>query len=135
MPVTPISPASQTPFLSDTWGGSDEDSPLSDGVLYVTEAADVTKIITTILLSLKHAPTGSTLSVDAEKETGVNTNTFETVLSVQPTIMVNEYVSSTSIPLPVFSDNIWEAGRRFRFRLTINDSNGIASGIKVKFKF
>lgn len=116
-----------------TYATSDEDSPLSTGVLYTTEATSVTRNINDVILSLTHAPTGTTIIVDVLKETGLNTNAFNTILSTRPRIMVNEYTSETAPPI-VLIDNVWEKGRRMRFDLTTNDTNFIASGIKVTLK-
>ncbi len=117
-----------------TYAASDEESPLSLGILYTTEASSVTRNINDVIISLTHAPTGSTIQLDVLKETGVNTNTFGTILLIQPTIMVNEYTSETALPVPILIDNIWQKGRRMRFDLIVNDSNFIASGIKVTLK-
>lgn len=116
-----------------TWAATDEDSPLTTGLLYTTEAG-LTRTILDVILSLKNAPTGSTIEVDVLKETGINTNVFATVFSTKPTIMVNEFTSQTSTPIPVFSDNTWQAGRRLQIVLTINDSNFAATGLKVTIK-
>lgn len=117
-----------------TYAASDEESPLSTGLLYTSEASSVTRTINDVIISLTHAPTGSTIEVDVLKETGVNTDTFATILSTRPTIMVNEYTSETALPVPVITDSTWQKGRRIIFELTINDSNFIASGIKVTLK-
>lgn len=116
-----------------TWAATDEDSPLTTGLLYTTEAG-LTRTIQDVILSLKNAPTGSTIEVDVLKETGLNTNVFATVFSTRPTIMINEFTSQTSTPIPVFSVTTWEAGRRLQIVLTINDSNFAATGLKVTIK-
>lgn len=117
-----------------TYAASDEDSPLSTGVLYTTEATSVTKTIKDVIISVKTAPTGSDIFVDFRKETGVNTNVFATILSVQPTIMVGEYTSETALPVPVISDGIWEKGRRMQIVLTVNDTSNTVSGLKGTLK-
>lgn len=114
-----------------TWGASDEDSPLNTGILYTTEAIDVTKTLSGVVLSVKNAPTGSTITVDILKETGVNTNVFATIFSTLPTIDINEFTSQTAAIPAVISDTTWEAQRRLQLVLTINDSNFAATGIKV----
>jgi len=117
-----------------TYAASDEESPLSLGMLYTTEASSVTRTINDVIISLTHAPTGSDILVDVLKETGLNTNTFATILSTLPRIMVNEYTSETATPVPVITDNTWQKGRRIMFELTVNDSNFLASGLKVTLK-
>ena len=116
-----------------TWATSDEDSPLSNGLLYTTEAGE-TRTIQDVILSLKNAPTGNTIEVDILKETGINLNAFVTIFSTKPTIMINEFTSQTSTPVPVFSTNTWERGRRLQIVLTINDANFAATGLKVTIK-
>lgn len=120
-----------TPY---TWAASDEDSPLSTGILYTTEAAVVTRSINDVAISVKNAPTGNDILVDILKETGINTNVFATILSTQPRIMVNEFTSDTATPFPVISDGVWEKTRRLQFVLTANDSNFAATGLKVTIK-
>jgi len=126
-----VSLADVTPY---TWAASDEDAPLSTGILYITEAAAVLRDIKDVFLSLKNAPTGNTIEVDVLKETGVNTNVFATIFSTLPTIMINEFTSQTSLPVPVITDGVWQQGRRLQIKLTINDSNFIVSGLKVTIK-
>lgn len=116
-----------------TWGISDEDSPLTIGLLYTTEAGE-TRTIQDVILSLKNTPTANTIEVDILKETSINTNAFVTIFSTKPTIMINEFTSQTSTPIPVFSTNTWEAGRRLQIVLTINDANFAATGLKVTLK-
>ena len=116
-----------------TWAASDEDSSLTTGLLYTTETGE-TRTIQDVILSLKNAPTGSTIEVDILKETGINTNVFATVFSTKPTIMINEFTSQTSTPVPIFSTTTWEAGRRLQIVLTINDSNFASTGLKVTLK-
>lgn len=116
-----------------TWAATDEDAPLSLGLLYTTEAG-LTRTILDVILSLKNAPTGTDIEVDVLKETGLNTNVFATVFSTKPIIMINEFTSQTSTPLAVFSDNVWQAGRRLQIVLTINDTNFAATGLKVTIK-
>ena len=113
---------------------SDEDSPLSIGILYTTEANSVARSIKDVIISVKNAPVGSDIEVDVLKETGVNTNVFATIFSTRPIIMVNEFTSETALPVPVISDNTWEFQRRLQFVLTINDSSFTASGLKVAIK-
>ncbi len=112
-----------------TWGVSDEDSPLSTGILYVTEAGEVDRELTDVILSLKNAATGTPITVDILKETGVNSNIFATIFSTLPIIDINEFTSQTSTPA-VFSDNMWEEQRRLQIKLTSNDSNFAATGLK-----
>lgn len=115
-----------------TWGVSDEDSPLNIDLLYTTEAASATRILDDVILSLKNAPTGSAITADIKKETGVNTNVFATIFSTLPTIDINEFTSQTAAVPAVISDNMWEVQRRLQILLTVNDSNFIASGLKVE---
>ena len=126
-----VSLADVTPY---TWAASDEDAPLSTGILYTTEATAVTRDIKDVVISLKTAPTGGSIKVDILKETGVNTNIFASIFSVLPTIMVGEFTSQTSTPVPIISDDIWQLGRRLQIKLIDNDSNFIASGLKVTIK-
>jgi len=126
-----VSAADITPY---TWAASDEDSPLSVGVLYTTEAAVVGRQINNVAFSLKNAPTGGTMEFDILKETGINFNTFTTIFSTRPTIMVNEFTSTTSIPVPIVSDTLWQSGRRLQIRLITNDSNFAATGVKGTIK-
>lgn len=114
-----------------TWAASDEDSPLSSGVLYTTEAASTSNSLADVILSLKNAPTGSSITVDILKETGVNTNVFATIFSTLPTIDITDFTSQTATIPPVLSDTTWEIQRRLQIFLSVNDSNFIASGLKV----
>ncbi len=126
-----IAASDLTPF---TYAATDEDSPLSLGLLYTTETAVVGRSINNVAFSLKNAPTGNTIEIDILKETGINTNVFATILSTRPTIMINEFTSTTSTPVPILSTNIWESGRRLQIVLTINDANFAATGLKVTIK-
>lgn len=117
-----------------TYSLSDEDSPISSGLLYTSEATATARTIKDAIISLKNAPTGSTIEVDMLKETGVNTNVFATIFTTRPTIMINEFTSETSIPVPILNTNIWEKGRRMQFVLTINDTNFAATGLKGTLK-
>ena len=123
-----VSAADITPY---TWAASDEDSPLSVGLLYTTEAAIVGRQINNAAFSLKNAPTGIEMEFDIRKEDGINLNTFTTIFSTRPTIDINEFTSTTSFPAAVVSDMMWESGRRLQILLIINDSNFAASGLKV----
>lgn len=116
-----------------TWGMSDEDSPLTIGLVYTTEAGE-TRTIQDVILSLKNAPTANTIEVDILKETDINTNAFVTIFSTKPTIMINDFTSQTSTPIPVFATNTWEAGRRLQIVLVTNDANFTATGLKVTLK-
>lgn len=126
-----VSLSDVTPY---TWAASDEDSPLSTGILYTTETAVVARTLKNVIVSLKNAPTGSTIEVDVLKETGVNTDVFATIFSTLPTIMINEFTSETAIPVPILSVSTWETGRRLQIFLTINDTNFAATGLKVTIK-
>lgn len=126
-----VSLSDVTPY---TWAASDEDSSLSTGLLYTTETAVVARTLKNVILSLKNAPTGSTITVDILKETGVNTNVFATIFSVLPSIMINEFTSETSLPVPILSTSTWELGRRLQIVLTINDTSFAATGLKVTIK-
>jgi len=125
---------SASDLIPYTWAASDEDSALAVGILYTTETAAVARTLKTAIISLKNAPTGSTIEVDILKETGVNTNVFATIFSVLPTIMINEFTSETSLPVPILSATTWEQARRLQIQLTINDSNFAATGLKVTIK-
>lgn len=116
------------------YAASDEDSPLATGILYTTEAPPVARSIKDVIISLKNAPTGSDIEVDVQKEITINSNTFATIFSTKPIIMVGEFTSETAIPLPVLSTTTWEGGRRMQIILTINDSNFAATGLKVALK-
>jgi len=120
-----------TAVIPSTWAASDEDTPITIGLLYTTEAAATTQTISNVILSLKNAPTGSSITVDVLKETGVNTNVFATIFSTLPTIDISEFTSQTAATPPVISDTTWETQRRLQLSLSVNDSNLIASGLKV----
>lgn len=113
------------------YAASDEDSPLSVGLLYTTEASSINRTINNIQLSLKNAPTGTSVTVDMQKETGINTNSFATIFSTLPTVDITEFTSQTAAIPPVLSDNAWEMGKRLQIILTINDTNFAATGLKV----
>ena len=130
--ATRMLPASD--MMPYTWAASDEDSPLSTGLLYTTEAAVVARNVRNAAFSLKNAPTGNTMEFDILKETGINTNSFATIFSTRPTIMINEFTSTTSIPVPMLSDTMWESGRRLQIVLVTNDSNFAATGVKGTIK-
>lgn len=130
--ATRMVPASDlTPY---TWAASDEDAPLALGILYTTEATVVGRTLTNAALSLKNAPTANTIDVDIQKEDGINANTFTSIFSTRPTIMINEFTSTTSIPVPILVTNQWESGRRLRIQLITNDANFAATGLKVTIK-
>jgi len=125
-------PASDlTPY---TYAASDEDSPLSTGLLYTTEAAPVKRNVRNVAFSLKNAPTGTPLKFDILKETNINTNSFLTIFSINPTIAIDEFTSTTSFPAPVLSDTIWESGRRMQIVLVDNDTAFAATGVKATIK-
>lgn len=126
-----VSLSDVTPY---TWAASDEDAPLSTGILYTTEIAVVSRTILMAILSLKNAPTGGVIEVDVLKETGVNTDVFATIFTTKPTIDVGEFTSNTATAPPVLFTNVWETGRRLQIFLTINDTNFAASGLKVTLK-
>jgi len=126
-----VSASDITPY---TWAASDEDASLSTGLLYTTEAAAVRRSILDVVISLKNAPTGSTMEFDMLKETEINANSFATIFSVRPTIMINEFTSLTSLPAAVVSSTIWEEGRRMQIVLITNDTNFAATGSKVTIK-
>ena len=114
-----------------TWGASDEDSPLNAALLYTTEASATEVTLSEVILSLKNPPTGSTITVDIQKETGPNTNVFATIFSTLPTIDITEFTSQTAAVAAVFSDTTWEVQRRLQIILTITDTNFAATGLKV----
>lgn len=121
-------------LIPSIYAVSDEDSPLATGILYTTEAPATARSIKDVIISLKNAPTGNTIEVDVRKETAINSNVFSTIFTTRPTIMINEYTSATSTPIPVLSTNLWEGGLRMQIVLTINDANFAASGLKVALK-
>jgi len=117
-----------------TWAATDEDSPLvtAPATLYTTEAADKDRTITDVITSLKNAATGTSVVVDIEKETGVNTNVFASILTVPAAIDLNEFTSATTAGPPVLiSDSSWQENRRLRFVLLAHDTNFAATGLKV----
>ena len=114
-----------------TWGASDEDSPLITGLLYTTEASETQVTLSEVILSLKNAPTGTTITVDILKEDAVNSNVFATIFSTLPTIDLNEFTSQTAAVAAVISDTTWEIQRRLQLVLTVNDTDFEATGIKV----
>ncbi len=126
--AVPPGAGASAPF---TWGASDEDSQLTTGLLYTTEAAASQITLSEVVLSLKNPPTGSNMTVDIQKETGANTNVFATIFSTLPVIDINDFTSQTSTTTPAFSDTIWEAQRRLQLILTVTDSDFEATGIKV----
>ena len=114
-----------------TWAVSDEDSPLTTGIVYVTEAGAQDKPLNDVILSLKNAPTDSLgIEVDILQETGTNTNVFATIFSTRPTIDQFDFTSQTAPPA-VLSDTTWFAQRRLQIQLTINDADFNATGLKV----
>lgn len=117
-----------------TWAATDEDSPIPLGLLYTTEAAVVTRSINKVKASLKNAPTGNDIVIDIQKETGINTNVFATILSTLLTIDVNEFSDEDAAVPAVVSDGIWEVGRRLQIILVTNDSNFAATGLKGSIK-
>lgn len=120
------------PFV---WAASDEDSPLTTGLLYTTEAGEFTRNLAEILISVKNAPTGTDIEVDILKETAPNSNVFATIFSIKPKIEINEFTSQThSTVTPTFSDPLWEIERRIQIVLTINDSNEAVTGLKVSLR-
>ncbi len=123
---------SASDLIPYTWAASDEDSPLTTGLLYTTEVASVARTIKDVIISLKNAPTGSSVAVDVLKETGVDTNVFTSILSTLPDILINEF--SSILGTTLVSDTIWQVGRRLQFVLTNNDSNFAATGLKVTIK-
>ncbi len=127
---SPASGSSGAP-TSFTWAVSDEDSPLSSGLLYTTEAIFETKSFNDVNLSLKNSPTNNSITVDLKKETAVNSNSFLSIFSTPPVIDVNEFISQTSSIIPVFSDTVWEINKRMQIFLTNNDANFAATGLKV----
>jgi len=112
------------------YAASDEDSGLTTGLSYTTEAALLQRSIKNIGATLKNAPTGSSVTIDFRKETGEDTNSFATILSTLITIDINKFSSKTSATQPVISDGIWEANRRMQIIVTITDSNFAATGLK-----
>lgn len=113
------------------YAASDEDSALTTGLQYTTEAALLQRSIKNIGATLKNAPTGSSITIDIKKETGADTNVFATILSTLITIDINKFMSKTSATQPVISDGTWESNRRMQIIITITDSNAVASGLKV----
>lgn len=120
----------------DTWGVSDEDSPLSTGILYTTEAAPSTRSIKKVFASLKNPPGGLPLTIDIEKEDAVDSNTFTTILSTLITILVGTYSTKNAGTPPVVTGGevIWNEGERLRIRLVTNDTSFEATGAKVGVK-
>lgn len=114
-----------------TWGVSDEDSPLTTGIIYTTEAGEIDVSLADAIITLKNAPTGGAITVDIKKETGVNTNVFNTIFTTALSIDVGEFTSQTAAVPPVILAPTWEAQRRLQISLVINDTNFIASGLKV----
>jgi len=121
------------PFV---WGASDEDSPLTTGLQYTTEASEVGRILGEILISLKNAPTDAAgMEVDVLKETAVNSNVFATILTTKLTIDQNEFTSQTAaIPAVLISSIQWEKERRLQIVITENDLNFAATGLKVSLR-
>ena len=120
--------------IAFTWGVSDEDASLVTGLQYTTEASEIFRNLSQIILSVKNAPTGSTITVDILKETGPNTNVFATIFSTLPTIDITEFTSQTAAVAAVFSVTTWETQRRLQIVLTINDTNFAATGLKVSLR-
>lgn len=128
---TRMVPASDlTPY---TWAATDEDSPLSLGVLYTTEAGIVGRTIRNASASVKNAPTGNIIDIDIEKETTANSNVFATIFSTLITIDPGDFTSTTSAA-PMLNTTQWESGRRLRIVLITNDANFAATGLKVTIK-
>lgn len=127
-----IAPAALTLDIS-TWGVTDEDSPITGGLLYTTEGALEDTPLTAFELSLKNAPTGSPITVDVLQESDVNSNDFTngSVFSTKPVIAVGDFV--TSITSGISSDT-WFKQRRLQIVIVTNDSDLVASGLKVTLK-
>jgi len=115
----------------DVYAASDEDSSLTTGLQYTTEAALLQRSIKNIGASVKNEPTGSPVTIDIRKETGADTNAFATILSTLITIDINKSNSKTSTTQPVISDGTWEANRRIQIVITLTDSNEASTGLKV----
>jgi len=113
------------------YAAGDEDSASIAETVYITEGVILQHIIKEVAASLKNAPTGSLITVDIQKETGVDNNAFATILSTLITIDIGKFNSKTSATQPVISDKIWETNRRMKIIITITDSNFAASGLKV----
>lgn len=120
--------------MAFTWGASDEDSPLVTGLLFTTEASEIFRNLSEIILSVKNAPTGSKITVGIQKETGPNTNVFANIFSTLPTIDINQFTSQTAAIPAIFSDPTWESQRRLQLVVVITDSNAAATGLKVSLR-
>ncbi len=120
--------------MAFTWGASDEDAALVTGLQYTTEASEIFRNLSEVILSVKNAPTGTKLEVDIMKETGPNTNIFVTIFSTRPTIDLNEFTSQTASIPAVFSVTTWETQRRLQLVLDVTDSNAAATGLKVSLR-
>ena len=121
------------PFV---WGASDEDSPLSIGLQYTTEASEFTRILGEVIISVKNAPTGTDIEVDILKETAANSNAFTSIFTTKPKIMINEFTSQTHTTVtPAFVALVqWDIQTRLQLVLTINDTNFAATGLKVTLR-
>jgi len=110
---------------------SDEDSPLFEGIKYITEAAPYTRTIKDVVISLKNAPVGDIILVGVTKESGVNTNIFtDFILSNLVQIDAGEFTSDTSSSPITIVVPIWEKGRRILFDIDYAQ-DGFSSGLKV----
>ncbi len=113
---------------------SDETSGIGIGTLYTTDAAPYTTTIDGVELTLTVAGTGSRLTADIHKETGINSNVFSTIFSTKPTMDSNEFTSQTASTQPVLLTNVWEKGRRLQLILDSTDGNGLSRGLKITIR-
>lgn len=124
-----VTPSGGGAAIEFTWASSDEDSPLSTGILYTTEAASASKTFSTVVLTLKNAPGDiSGIQVDVLQEDGLDANTFTSIFSSKPVILLNRFTSTTG---GIFSVPTWIVQRRLQIKLTINDVAFAATGLKV----
>lgn len=110
-----------------TWNATDEDSIILIDTQYVTEVASISRTITDVILSLKNAPTGTSLIADVLQETALNSNTFATIFNTQPAVTTTTF-SGNSTDL---ATTTWTVGRRLRLDVTQIDTNSAATGLKV----
>lgn len=111
---------------------SDEDSPLTIGIAYTSKVSTLIKKLNELRLSVKNAPTGSKVKVDALLETAQDSNSFSTIFTTQPTIDITKFSSVNAVIAQDLLITSWPANRRMQFIITQVDSNNSATGLKAE---
>lgn len=115
---------------------TDETTLPTTGVKYVTEPMPYAITLTEVIAGLTTAGTGATLfTLDILDEDSVNANTFTTIFSTLPTIDASEFTSTTATTPSVLSTVLIPKGIRLQLKITTLDSNSLARGVKILFKY